>query len=122
MGWRNEVSIDALLGKTFTEVKGEVGDDEIVFIGDESFKMVHFQDCCENVQVEDICGDLKDLIGSPITLAEEVSNYDGPEPEGFNDSYTWTFYKLGTAKGSVTIRWLGESNGYYSESVDIVKL
>ena len=88
-----------------------------------TFRMAHYQDCCEDVHVEDITGDLDDLLNSPIVLAEEVSNItDKPEDASYDDSFTWTFYKLATTKGYVTIRWLGTSNGYYSERVDFTEL
>ena len=108
-----------LLGKTLTKAV-QKGDEEIVFETADGlrFTYTHHQDCCENVRVEDVAGDLDDLIGSPLLQAEEVTNADGPEPE-YAESYTWTFYKFATIKGSVTIRWLGESNGYYGESVDL---
>lgn len=84
--------------------------------------MEHHQDCCENVWIEDIAGNVSDLIGYPIAMAEEESNSDNPPLAECDESYTWTYYKLATIKGYVTIRWYGESNGYYSESVDFEEM
>jgi hypothetical protein len=117
-----------LIGKTLTNVEGEVGGESITFTASDgtSYSLHHSQNCCEHVSVEDICGDLSDLVGSPIIEAEESESDQNPEgmppPEYADDSFTWTFYKLATAKGRVTIRWYGSSNGYYSESVDFEKV
>lgn len=93
---------------------------ELLFENEQGrYVFYHRQDCCETVWIEEIVGDLEDLVGHPLFLAEEVSGYVGPEPDGV-ESYTWTFYKFGTPMGRVTVRWLGQSNGYYSESVDLV--
>lgn len=120
--WQENEDISQLVGKTLESVTGAVGDEEMHFLCTDGthFRMFHSQDCCESVSVEDICGDLSDLIGSPIVRAEESTNSKenppGVTPE-YHDSFTWTFYKFDTAKGGVTIRWYGVSNGYYSESV-----
>lgn len=117
----NIVLFEELLGKTFKEVKNiEYNDeDSILFSSDsEKYVLFHNQTCCEDVYIEDINGNLEDLIGSPITLAEESYNYC----ENNNISEMWTFYKLATIKGYVTIRWYGSSNGCYSEKADLIKL
>jgi hypothetical protein len=105
-----------IIGKTFSRVKMSEDKDRIEFTTEEGFvwAMFHGQDCCEIVLVEDVTGDLSDLVGSPVLTAEERSE-EGEENEGATS--TWTFYVLATAKGTVTIRWLGRSNGYYSERV-----
>jgi hypothetical protein len=115
----NDISI--LIGKTLQAVKN-VDNEQILFTdtSGDTYRLFHYQDCCESVTVEDIIGDHTDLVGSPILMAEEVSSQDNPqgiEKEYQDYSFTWTFYKLATIKGYVTIRWYGESNGYYSESV-----
>lgn len=110
-----------MLGCTFTAVTVNEDRDEIVFEGPVSFRMYHSQDCCETVELEEVIGDLSDLVGSPIIEAECVTNCEDNAPE-YADSFTWTFYKLGTRKGHVTLRWLGQSNGYYSEAVDVIRI
>ena len=122
-------NVSDLIGKTLTSVEVNEDKDEITFVTTEGEKylMYHSQDCCESVTVEDICGDLKDLVGTPIVKAEESSSDIWPEGVKDNrdkyddESFTWTFYNFATIKGYVTIRWYGSSNGYYSESVDFVK-
>ena len=110
--------IKELVGKTFDYVQADSDnygvERELYFVSkDYAYKLYHEQDCCEDVRIEDIVGDLDDLVGTKILSAEEVSEED----EEASESGTWTFYKLATIKGYVTIRFYGESNGYYSESV-----
>ena len=123
----NNVSFSELLGKTLSRVIGDKNDHELIFetTDGERYKMYHEQDCCESVWIEDIDAPIEDLVGDPILLAEESDsddNYDIPESQYGDGSETWTFYKLSTVKASVNIRWCGSSNGYYSESVDFIKL
>uniref|UniRef100_A0A6M3INT0 DUF7448 domain-containing protein n=1 Tax=viral metagenome TaxID=1070528 RepID=A0A6M3INT0_9ZZZZ len=127
------MTIDTLLGKSLTSIEGDVGTKKITFqtANNETYELSHDQDCREEVCVVDISGDLQDLIKHPILLAEEIISansvpdeikYIDQDKYLYGDSFTWTFYKLATIKGSVTIRWLGTSNGYYSESVDFVRI
>jgi hypothetical protein len=114
-----KMNINDMVGKVFTSVTQDGS--EMVFANDtEKFKFLHWQDCCESVYIESIVGDLSDLEGEPLLIAEEVSG-EIPEPEEgeYIESRSWTFYKFATRKGYVDVRWLGESNGYYSESVDL---
>lgn len=126
--------VDVLLGKTLINIQMSQSinidrdDDYLVFYTSdgERYIMHHFQDCCEDVYIEDINGDLDDLLGSPILQAEQVVSQDetpdGVKQPSSQESYTWTFYKFATIHGYVTIRWFGSSNGYYSESVNFGKL
>ena len=126
MDYRNIVDtqkgMEQMLGKTFVQVTGSVGDGTMTFetAQGERFMFAHSQDCCERVDINDIVGDLEDLVGEPLLMAEEV---EGQTPVDFDEehdeSYTYTFYKFATRKGYVDVRWLGESNGYYSEGVDL---
>lgn len=113
-------NFEVLKGEVITKIK--IRSNERMDFYTESgnlFEMYYEPDCCASCNIEEIHGDLNDILNTPILLAEEVSSNKNPPgvTKEYQDSFTWTFYKLATIKGSVTIRWYGESNGYYSESV-----
>ena len=83
------------------------------------FEMLHHQDCCEHVYLADVNGDEKDLEEATVVHFEERTQ-DGAKAS--HDSITWTFYDIQTNKGCVNLRWIGESNGYYSEGVSFDRL
>lgn len=118
--WDKLINVNELVGKTLSDIKLDRDRDEIRFYCTDGIEylMYHDQDCCEHVYVDDVSGDLIDLVGSPITLAEESSE-SGNSDWG---TQTWTFYRFGTVKGYVDIKWFGSSNGYYSESVSFVEV
>lgn len=125
-----DIDFGILKGKILTNITGGVGEEEMIFTTDsgEKFVLYHSQNCCEIVYIEDIIGDLSDLIGTPIIMAEVVISNKNPKDVNKellhyqDESFTWTFYKLATIKGYVTIRWYGGSNGYYSEEVNFQQI
>ena len=112
----------SMIGLTMETVENDSANDALIFKSacGKTFTFRHHQDCCENVYIESIDGDLSDLVGEPICRAEEVDNdgADSKRQDVDDDHVTqWTFYKFESPKGSVTVRWCGTSNGYYSTSV-----
>lgn len=112
----NKFDIGRLEGMTIVDIPGGIEKDgrkiRFVFSDGRTYFFQHIQECCEDVRIADVSGDWRDLIGSPLTLSAEVVS------ENRDACMTWTFYTFATIKGYVTVRWLGESNGYYSERVD----
>lgn len=106
------------LGKTIHKIWADKNKQFVIFyLNDGTFvRMYHHQDCCETVYLTDVCGEYQDILGSPITKAEE--KILTAENENIPDRKKFSFYDITTFNGSAVFRWFGESNGYYSESVD----
>jgi hypothetical protein len=112
-----DVKFSDLLGKTLLDIQVDKNLNQILFYTkDEVYSLDHHQDCCETVYIESVVGDVNDLIGNPLLIAQEVSHISNDKEE------EWTFYKLATIKGYVDIRWVGELNTYYSVKVDFCKI
>jgi hypothetical protein len=122
------VNLSSFVGKYVVGVRGmEKGSEEIYILFDDTsaLKFHHDQDCCGNVSVEDVIGDPTDLVCLPLLMCEEVESV---QPDYYSATSTWykfasiggyTWYKFASIGGYVTVRWLGTSNGYYSEGVDV---
>ncbi|MDR6216149.1 hypothetical protein [Paracidovorax wautersii] len=111
-----------LLGKTLVKVEGDVYSELLHMLGEDgtAYVLGNAQTRDDGyewglVQIEDIAGDLNDLVGSPITQAEEVSDLSKRGICG------WTFYRLSTAKGQVVIRFCdNDYDTFYARWVDFM--
>lgn len=127
MSYIKDINFIVLIGQVLTVIEGaEAGGDTVKFTTDtgKTYELYHSQDCCESVIVESVTGNPNDVLLSPILRAEENILTEWPEdakqPE-YLESHTWTTFVLATEKGVLMIRWLGSSNGYYSESVSFIE-
>ena len=119
----NQVDFGVLVGKTITQVHridSDWDNEKVVFVMADGtgIMLYHNQDCCENVYLDDVTGDFARICNTPVLVAYESSNQ---EEENYG-SQTWTFYHIATVVDTVVLRWIGQSNGYYSEGVDVYTL
>ena len=110
------VAIEQLTGMTITAViYNEEHEKLLIHLNTHVLEMLHVQDCCETVYLADVVGNFEDLIGYPLLeVSESIVNIESAEYE----SATASYYNFKTVKANVQLRWVGESNGYYSETVD----
>lgn len=111
-----------LTGKVIIGIDAEC--DRIVTADGYLFTLKHVQDCCESVVHMKTIGDPQSLIGNTINIAQEdvCDDPDWAENNYSDESHTWTVFTLVDDKGNrVDAYWLGESNGYYHESVSVFK-
>ena len=109
------INIEQIKGMTITAVVyKESGESLLIHLNTHVLEMLHHQDCCETVYLADVVGSFEDLIGYPLLeVSETIVNN-----ELIGESSTASYYNFNTVKASVQLRWVGESNGYYSETVD----
>jgi hypothetical protein len=114
-----------LKGQIVKEITGLEKDSPEVFIrvDNGTYKLYHEQDCCEYVRVVKVIGNVNELIGEVI-FAEEDAGANEPDwhTEYVDESHTWTKHVLKTENAILEFWFLGESNGYYNESVSIKKI
>lgn len=115
----NIVSFTDLVGKTIVCCSAKQYDTEITFQCSDG--TVYGMSCSEiesifqEVKLEEIVGDIEDILNTPICLAEESSNSE-------KSTEVWTFYTIRTNKGTVVFRWLGWSEGYYAMDADFYQI
>jgi len=114
-----------LNGQIVKEITGLGKDSPEVFIetNNGTYILYHEQCCCEYVRVVKVIGNVNELIGEVIFAEEDAGANEPDWHTGYiDDSHAWTKYVLKTKNASLEFWFLGESNGYYNESVSIKKI
>jgi hypothetical protein len=116
---------EVLLLRVIESIEGleeDSSDVTIKFTDGTYITQYHEQDCCESVYITQVDGNASKHIGATmISLEEKVLDSEDMSSDDLPDYYeslTATFYTMKTSKGYLDWRFFGESNGYYSESVN----
>lgn len=113
------VDLVELTGEILTAIDVDCDQNQILLTtrSGKQYLINHMQDCCERVEIVGQDGDFYSLIGKPILLANHEENKSGDRENGTTTTETRLIFRVDDA--TVVSRWIGTSNGYYSESVDI---
>ena len=124
-GWNAEV----LYGCKFVKARQELGLCGVELIDAEGKTRLlvceHEQDCCESVGLEKIEGEWPEPGYTLVHIAHDT-DHEAPKGAYAGDSYTNTTYTFQFKKSArskkvheVKLKFVGSSNGYYSENVDL---
>lgn len=121
-----EVDIETLVGETIVDiddVPDEAGDDRILITtaNGRTIVIYHQQGCCERVRIIGRDGEWHTLIGKVIVEARKDQQEQQDSATGYGTA-TKTELMFRVDDATVVSRWIGESNGHYSERVDIKEL
>lgn len=107
------------IGKTLSSIS----EDSFSFTDGTKYSFHHFQECCESVRLEYSDG-TGDMTVSPIKEFSDSSEEPITHAKyEYYESYTWTTYTIICENGAWRkYYFLGESNGYYGETMYIIKL
>jgi hypothetical protein len=118
------MNADDLVGETLAYIDVDPDGYQILLTTESGrkIKIYHDQNCCESVQIIGTDGEWRSVIGKPLVLVEHNEHQgDGPP---YDDAESWTYTDLVFRVNDATVisKWVGESNGYYSESVDLCEI
>jgi hypothetical protein len=116
------IEFSTLKGEVLTDVDIDAKGESILLTTQSGkvFRIDHEQDCCEHVCICDTQGNFHDIIGKVIVEASHIEKDKGDPPPEYPDSWTRTDFVFKTDDATVISKWIGESNGYYSESVRMI--
>lgn len=113
------VDISILNDETIESVVGLAeGSDEVLFItkSKKAVALYHIQRCSATIDLHSFECDIDDFRGAVVIDAECVETVKLVKSR--HKSENWSFYRINTTKGSLVLRWCGDS--YYSDEVSVV--
>ena len=119
MSESKSIEIGSIVGEVLTHIDIDTDKDQIrlTTASGRIIMIEHQQDCCEYVRIDGFDGDMATLVGRVIVEATQEET-DGSNAEEY-ESRTDTKLTFRTDANTVVSRWIGTSNGYYSERVGL---